>query len=446
MEYNLGNKFWKREGKMKTKFLISIALYLVTAVVSSSLVFAQTQTPENPDRVFLQQAVSAKFENLRSSAKSAYSGILLYPKDVRDSVLELSQYPDLVLKMGEKKGAAPADVSQYPAEAQAAAKVLAQQKQVIAIMKGNLVVTSLLGEVVKDKKKEVMQAVDRLSESVDKESEASAKEWTEELQKNPEAVKQLQEAAATYAKENNLPDPNQPVSSDQVNNVTNVYNQYGYYVAPSGSVVVYDMPSQEVMNYMIARTAMWATLYGVIYHHHHMYYGGYYWNSYDDYWEDHADQINDSLNGIEDNLDDINKNLDEIQDKADDRRDQWQDRKDEVQPKVEEKRDAWETRKNETLPATADNLKAKDINRPANLPATKEMGPSRVPAARPSQNISYRSPSTQQRIGSASNIHSKSWSSASRGSSSYSRGTSGGSRSYSGGSRSSGRSSGGRRR
>ncbi len=408
----------------------------------TQLVFAEThQVETNPDRLFLQQAISDKYEALRGSARGAYSGILLYPKDVRDSVLEVAQYPDLVIDLSEAKGAVPADISKYPAQAQEAAKILAPQKKTVAIMKDNLVMTALLGEVVKENKEKVVQAVDRLSQSVEKENDESTKAWAAMLARNPDALKQLQTAGAAYAKANNQPDPNQPVTPDQVTNVTNIYNQYGYYVQPNGQVVVYDMFSQEVMSYTVANAAMFTLLVAIIYDNHEHYYGGYYWHAYDDYWthndyEDYwnskVDVIDDDLKAIEGQLEEINNHIDNAKEKIDDKRQDWQNRKDDLAPKVDQAKEKWNS---DQAVQNREAVKQRVESSPRDINAFTDSN---------RNNASYQPASREQRIGSASDMHANAWA-GSRGSSSFNRGGSygGGSMSRGGGG---GRSGGGGRR
>jgi uncharacterized membrane protein YgcG len=358
--------------------------------VSLGLIFsaagpAWAQEAMTPEQFYLNQASAEKFASLRKAARSSFYGILLYPKDIRDAVLELSKYPDLLFSLGDKE-----KVKTYPEPAQQAVKTLEGYSDVTGIMKQHLVVSALLGEVYKEKGQEIVDVVDRLSVTVNQNHEAAVRSWTEKLEKDPEALKELQRAAEAYAKENKLPSPNQPQPASQGTQVTHVYNQYGYYVNPQGQVVVNDLPSSEMMNYMMLNSLVYFALTAAVVSHHGHYHEDYYWEMYDDAWNRYEDYWDEQMNDLEDQID-------EIAGDREDKRQEYQERVDEIKQEREERQQGRQ-------------------ERPAAQPATERLQQRPSPTAQPAwqqggagSKVKFDPPSRDFQVNRARDFHSQSW-------------------------------------
>lgn len=413
--------------------------------------FAQQEAALSPEQFYLNQESSAKFASLRKSAKSSFQGILLYPDDIRNSVLELSQHPDLIAMIKNKKYLNEPEfnnlLKEKSEETQKAVENLKAYPEVIDILDRNIVVTALLGEMVKEKKENTLAVIKRLSDSVQAGHAKAVQDWTSKLEQDPQAVQELQAASEAYAKANHLPSPNQPMTAAQA---ASVPNPYGYYVNEKNTVIIQEMPSPDMTQYMMANQAMYMMLFAVAVSNHSAYHNGYYWNHYDDYYEDNWNEYQDSVDNVGHQLEKINANIDESQ-----------ANREEAKNEREEKRNEWEDRGNqaENLPADAKEKwnspeasqkreQAKENwnagNKPANLDKSsfQQLKASGFSGQR--ANVSSQPFSRQQQIGRAEQFHSGSWSGSSRGGSSRSF-SGGGSRSGGGSSRSFSGSGGGSR-
>ncbi len=428
----------------------TIFFLMISAMVLGPSGFAEDAPPMSPEQFYLNQTSAEKFGELRKEAKGSFQGILLYPDEIRNAVLVISQYPDLVALIKHKKVLNEAEFEKLlkaqPAEAQDAVQKLKAYPEVIGILDENMTVTSLLGEMVKDKGDEVIQVVKRLSDSVQQGHTKVVTAWTDQLKKDPQAIQQLQAASEAYAKQKNLSSPNQPQTAAQA---AASPNPYGYYVNETNTVVIQDMPSDDMMQYMLLNQAMYTMLFTAAVTSHSMFYNDYYWHYYDDHWQDNWNEYQDNLNKIGNGLDDLNQNIDDIQnnwqDRKDDRqdkKDEWQDKKDDwkdrkdnggpVAEKVQEKRDGLQN--NERINDFKANRDAGNL-KPSQLDANaiQQARASGFSGSRP--NVSFERPSAQQQISRASQYHSGSWSGGGGGGRSFSGGG-GGSRgggSFSGG-------------
>ncbi|MDD5218645.1 MAG: hypothetical protein PHN49_03760 [Candidatus Omnitrophica bacterium] len=385
----------------------------VLSMLLGSLCFAEDAPQMSPEQFYLNQESSAKFASLRRAAKSSFQGILLYPDDIRNSVLEISQYPDLIVLLKNKKYLNEPEfeklVQEKPAEVKDAIDKLKAYPEIIDILSENMVITALMGEMVKEKKDTTLQVVKRLSDSVQQGHTKAVDAWTKQMQQNPQAVKDLQAAAEAYAKQNNLPSPNQPVTAAQA---TANPNPYGYYVNDQKTVVIQDMPSNAMMQYALLNKTMYMMLFATAVNNHSMFYDDYYWRYHDDEWEDNWNEYQDSLNGISSELGALNTNIDEIQENRkeakenrQDKKDEWQDRKDQAKDKIQDRRDSADAK------PTGDRLPQKGefdhLPVQRGLPMPQQISAPGVLGQR--ANVSFQPFSRQQQINRASQFHAGSW-------------------------------------
>ncbi len=399
---------------------------LILSFLFGPFCFAEEIPQMSAEQFYLNQESAAKFASLRKAAKKSFKGILLYPDDIRNSVLELSQYPDLIALLKNEKYLNESEfeklLKEKPAEVKGAIDKLKAYPEIIRIMDENMVVSALLGEMVKDKKEETVQVIKRLSDSVQQGHVKAVNAWTEQMQKDPKAVQELQAAADAYAKQNKLPSPNQPMTAAQA--AANP-NPYGYYVDEKNTVVIQDMPSSDMMRFMMLNQTMYMMLFATAMNHHSVFDDDYYW----DYYDDHFNERQDALNGISDGLDDLNNNIDEIQEnrqeareeakeKWQEKKDDWKDRKDgstTVQDKLQDRRDSADVKqRRETfqekkqaaqLPAEIGSGKIQQLQNVA--PVMQQVNAPNPVGQFP--NVTFQPPSRQQQIERASQFHSGSW-------------------------------------
>ena len=202
------------------KAIIKKTVCMLMVAVATAVLPCFAQQPEmSPDQLYLNQEATKKFGELRASAKSSFQGVLLYPDDIRNAVLEISQYPDLIMMFKNKKYLNEPEfeklLKEKPDETQKAIEQLKAYPDILDILSKNIVITALLGEMVKEKKEETTQVIKRLSDAVQEGHTKSVEGWTEKLQSDPQAVTELQAASESYAKANNLPSPNIPMTAAQ---------------------------------------------------------------------------------------------------------------------------------------------------------------------------------------------------------------------------------------
>jgi len=330
--------------------LKTIGLYFLAITLTLSPTFGFAQMSQmTPEQLYLRKSATDEFESLRQAARSSFYGILLYPEDIQGALLELSQHPELVVLINQntllKEEEFEKKLAEYPEETKEAIEKLEEYIEIVRIMNKHIVVTTILGEIYKKDKEAITQVIKRLGKTISGQHEEAAQAWTNRLDEDPETLKQLQEAADAYAKENDLPNPNDPVSKDQMGNVTNVYNNYGYYVDPKGQTVVYGMPSQDFMSYMMINQTMYFMLYSSMAWHHHHYYDDYYWYANDDYWDDNKDYWRNKAEDIDSDIEKVGNELEELNDRLDtigeDAKDRWGDKKEEFGDRREEAKEKW---------------------------------------------------------------------------------------------------------
>ena len=81
----------------------TISCIAILSLLYGPVGFAADAATPSPEQFYLNQASAEKFGELRKEAKGSFQGILLYPDDIRNSVLELTQYPELIALIKNKK-------------------------------------------------------------------------------------------------------------------------------------------------------------------------------------------------------------------------------------------------------------------------------------------------------------------------------------------------------
>ena len=67
-------------------------------ISATALIASCTHPARAPERDFLQGQIDKTFDEPREKGRDALCAPLLYPKEVRHAILEISQYPELVVR------------------------------------------------------------------------------------------------------------------------------------------------------------------------------------------------------------------------------------------------------------------------------------------------------------------------------------------------------------
>lgn len=196
------------------------------------------------ERGYLQEQMEEQLEQMRELGREAFLGVLQYPQDVWKAMLELAQYPDLVVKLSFFVDRVDKPVTKlyevlgsYPKEVQEAAKLMVYYPDVLDVMEEHLVVTGLIGAVYENDKGKVLQLVSQMAEQAGQEHERAVDTWLERLENNPESVEQLLAAYKAYADETGQPEQSA--------------NETGVAMSEANEVEVWDLPDANFVTYVL---------------------------------------------------------------------------------------------------------------------------------------------------------------------------------------------------
>jgi uncharacterized protein YidB (DUF937 family) len=205
------------------------------------------------ERGYLQEQMEEQLEQMRESGREAFLGVLQYPQDVWKAMLELAQYPDLVVKLSFFADTADKPVtklyevlSSYPKEVQEAAKLMVYYPDVLDVMEEHLVVTGLIGAVYENDKGKVLQLVSQMAEQAGQEHERAVDTWVERLENNPESVEQLLAAYKAYADETGQPKQ----SANETGVAMSEANEVEVWGLPDANFVTYVLDNSEEYPYL----------------------------------------------------------------------------------------------------------------------------------------------------------------------------------------------------
>jgi uncharacterized protein YidB (DUF937 family) len=223
---------------------------------------------------YLQEQMEKQLEQMRNSGREAFVGVLHYPEDVRKAMLELAQYPDLVVKLSFFTDTADKPVTKlyevlgsYPKEVQEAAKLMVYYPDVLDVMEEHLVVTGLIGQVYQNDKGKVLQLVNQMAEQAGQEHERAVDTWVERLEKSPESVEQLLAAYKAYTDETGQPEQ--------------LANETGATVSEANEVAISDLPDANFVTYVLDNSEEYPYLTEEMLEYYEDYYDDDY---YDDYY------------------------------------------------------------------------------------------------------------------------------------------------------------------
>jgi uncharacterized protein YidB (DUF937 family) len=248
-----------RQGNKLLAVLVLIGMLVLTAV-------AQEQG-------YLREQMEEQLEQMRESGREAFLGVLQYPQDVCKSMLELAQYPDLVVKLVFFTDTVDKPVTKlyevlgsYPKEVQEAAKLMVYYPDVLDVMEEHLVVTGLIGAVYQNDKGKVLQLVSQMAEQAGQEHERAVDTWVERLENNPESVEQLLAAYKAYADETGQPEQSA--------------NETGVAMSEANEVEVWGLPDANFVTYVLDNSQEYPNLNEEMLEYYEDYYDDDYYDRY----------------------------------------------------------------------------------------------------------------------------------------------------------------------
>lgn len=222
---------------------------------------------------YFQEQMEEQLEQMRESGREAFLGVLQYPQDVWKAMLELAQYPDLVVKLSffidrvDKPVAKLYEVlGSYPKEVQEAAKLMVYYPDVLDVMEEHLVVTGLIGAVYENDKGKVLQLVNQMAEQAGQEHERAVDTWVERLENNPESVEQLLAAYKAYADETGQPEQSA--------------NETGVAMSEANEVEVWGLPDANFVTYVLDNSEEYPNLNEEMLEYYEDYYDDDYYDRY----------------------------------------------------------------------------------------------------------------------------------------------------------------------
>jgi len=248
---------------LKAKNKIWLVIVLISILALTTL--AQEQQ-------YLHEQVEKELEQMRASGRAAFRGVLIYPQAVREALLELAQYPDLVVKLLFFTERPDKPVSKlyevlgsYPKEVQEAGKLMVYYPDVLKIMQEHLTLTGLMGAVYQNDKAKVRELVNQMAEKAKKGHDEAIDAWAERLDNNPEAVEQLLAALKAYG--------------DETGQLEQLPDDTGAAVSDAGELEISGLPDVNFVTYTLDNSEQYPYLTEEMLEYYEDYYD-------DDYYDD----------------------------------------------------------------------------------------------------------------------------------------------------------------
>ena len=267
-----------------------------------------------------------RMQTLQSRSQTAFRSLMeTYPERVQQQVWDLTRYPGLIERLvGEARGSRNAIIrllEEYPAEARepaiamsdeqfgllarvdnlqresdaafrnflsnypertaAALRALVNEPEAMEVMTENMRTTVQLGDLYNRDPYWMLQQADRISLDAARQRAKDLDAWKQSVEANPEARRELEQSAQTYAREYGYDDASYnyaPVERPPyVVTERHYYHPYpywfgypywysaprwrprpywydwGFYVRPGGGIVVFDFPSYYFVNWYYRR-------------------------------------------------------------------------------------------------------------------------------------------------------------------------------------------------
>jgi hypothetical protein len=243
-------------------------------------------------------------------SKSALESLSMdYPEEIRPVIQERGRtHMEAIIEMDNmyraSEGAFAGLLRDYPPATRESLRQLVGQPEVLNILSENMSMTVLVGDLYGRNPELVRQELDSLNIEAAKQNAKEVEEWKKTLEENPEAARELEEAAEDFAREEGY-DP-AVYRSPQTEKTVTVYHHYyypypywfgypwwyrrpiwyprpywyhwGYYYGPGGAIVVFGLPSYYFVHWHYG----W---------NHHFYYYPHLTNCYVSHYQRHRNSM-----------------------------------------------------------------------------------------------------------------------------------------------------------
>ncbi len=282
------------------------------ATVASILLLVAAGPAASEEKDEIEERLQEVLTDLRSDGRTASRPLLLYPEDVRDAVLEISQEPALIVRLRDSVRAGRGDVdaltADHPISIRRAAQTLVAEPEILEILEENLLLAGLIGSMYEDDPIGLKKIVDERAELAEKREQEAVEAWRKRLEENPEAMKEMEAARVAYEKDVVEKDSGDGVKSGGAESATGTTTSSG------GKTTVYGTPSYSYSVYVMSYPYMYPSLSS------QMYYYSVDWADYwDDTWDDYWAQRNAAREDWQDHL---NEGREDRQTHRDERREE----------------------------------------------------------------------------------------------------------------------------
>jgi len=175
------------------------SLTLLLALLLTGLFGVRTYSQE---LFYLKNSLDSQADAAGGSARQLLNELLAQPKEVRNAVLEVSQHPDLLVRLKYLDGSSPDAqaklLAEYPKEAADAARVLVANGPLFKKVADQVVAAGLLGQMYAKERDVVRQMADQIGQKRAEQSAASAGAWDERLAKDAAAAAQLRQSLDSH--------------------------------------------------------------------------------------------------------------------------------------------------------------------------------------------------------------------------------------------------------
>ena len=198
-----------------------------------------------------------------------------YPKEIHETGKDLykKNFKDLqqILNLNNDIiGTFNTMIASYSEESQNAASSLIKLPETLSLLVENLNLTILIGDLYKKEPEWVRHKADSINLEIARQEAEELEDYKQQLEDDPEAYKEMLEAAEQYSSDNSIKNYNEEIDTDPTNTVTYHYSYWygyphwyttplwapvpwyyhtGFYFGPGGGAVFIGMPSPYYMGW-----------------------------------------------------------------------------------------------------------------------------------------------------------------------------------------------------
>lgn len=234
--------------------------------------YTQDEQKKIWDLVRYPTALQQISEGGKKSKEELESISLQYPTEIRKTIVECGKkHSDLITQIYQLHKSSNEEfkknISDSPKEVQNSYTLLTEKPEIVNALSGNMHLAIILGELYKNDSKKTIHLLDSVQKSHAQQSERDLQEWKKGLENNPEAKKEMEQAAQEFAKENY-----------SYNYVDDVYATGG----SNGGTPVVQSAAPVINNYYIQPYPYWFGYpgwydYPYFYPYPYWYHCGFYW-------------------------------------------------------------------------------------------------------------------------------------------------------------------------